>query len=89
MFNLSNNLRKNDFQEALHVRLKAVHIINASSIVDKMLTLMKPFISKEIFELVHIHTKMETLYPFVPQELLPDEFGGKAGSLKELQGLLI
>lgn len=31
----------------------------------------------------------EELYKTVPQELLPNEYGGKAGSMKELNGKFI
>lgn len=30
------------------------------------------------------HSKLETLYDHIPQELLPTEYGGKAGSITEI-----
>lgn len=33
-------------------------------------------------------TNWEALYKEIPQELLPNEYGGKAGTMKELNGKL-
>lgn len=40
-------------QEALPVHLKAIHIINCPSYLDKIVSIMKPFISREVFKLVN------------------------------------
>lgn len=40
-------------QEALPVHLKAIHIINCPSYLDKVVSIMKPFISREVFKLVN------------------------------------
>lgn len=40
------------FQMALPIRLKQVHVINAPSSIDKIFAIMKPFLKKELTELV-------------------------------------
>lgn len=72
-------------QEALPVRLKDIHIINAPSWIDKALAIFKPFIKKELFDMINIHSSMESFYKIVPQEMLPKDFGGSAGSCNELR----
>jgi len=73
-------------QEAHPVRLKQIHVINCSPFLDRVLALLKPFIKSEVFKLIHFHAPgSETLYKFVPLEMLPNEYGGKAGSLKVLK----
>lgn len=73
-------------QEAHPVRLKQIHVINCSPFLDRVLALLKPFIKSEVFKLIHFHAPgSDTLYKFVPLELLPNEYGGKAGSLKDLK----
>ena len=50
-------MRKNiEFvQDALPIRLKAIHVINTVWIMDKLLAIMKPFIKSELFNLVRIY----------------------------------
>ncbi|KAI4454618.1 alpha-tocopherol transfer protein-related [Holotrichia oblita] len=71
-------------QEALPIRIKGLHYINVSPVVDKLLSMIKPFLKKEMASLIHVHTKMDTLYEYVPKEALPNELGGQAGTYKEL-----
>lgn len=41
---------------------------------------------KEVAKLLHVHkTGSETLFDHVPRELLPIEYGGSNGSIKELK----
>lgn len=42
------------------------------------------FAKKKHRDLVHIHTSTETLYDFVPKNVLPEEYGGSGGNLKDL-----
>lgn len=72
-------------QEGFHVRLMGVHIINTAPIINKILNLLKNFIKPEIFEMIHLHSSLDTLYEFVPQRMLPKECGGQAASFKEFQ----
>jgi len=39
-------------QEAAPVRLKALHILNTMPVVDKLLNIVKPFVKRELLELV-------------------------------------
>ena len=39
-------------QEALPVRLKAVHFINTNSVMDIIFNMMKPFMKKELVDIV-------------------------------------
>ncbi|CAH0714067.1 unnamed protein product, partial [Brenthis ino] len=71
-------------QEAILVKLQGLHFINAPSFIDKLLMMMRPFMKKELMEMLHIHTVgSKTLEQFVPIEALPKECGGNAMSLEE------
>ncbi|XP_058456583.1 uncharacterized protein LOC131433978 [Malaya genurostris] len=72
-------------QEAMPVRLKGIHMTNVVPFIDKILLLIKPFMKKELLAILHLHSTAETLYPFVHQECLINELGGKAGQLMELR----
>ncbi|XP_017871272.1 PREDICTED: alpha-tocopherol transfer protein [Drosophila arizonae] len=73
-------------QEAYPSRLRAMHIINCPSILDKMMSLFKPFIREDVYQMINYHTEgMESLYQLVPREMLPVEYGGKAGTVAEIK----
>ncbi|XP_014484842.1 PREDICTED: alpha-tocopherol transfer protein-like, partial [Dinoponera quadriceps] len=70
-------------QDALPIRLKGIHIINTSPIVEVIYNMVKPFISAEFINLTHFHTSLQSASEYFPIELLPNERGGKAGSIQE------
>ncbi|XP_008548387.1 alpha-tocopherol transfer protein-like [Microplitis demolitor] len=71
-------------QEGLPVRLKGLHFTNSIPVMEIILGMMKPFMKKELMDILHIHTSNETLKKFLPLDILPNESGGKAGPLMEL-----
>ncbi|XP_039444102.1 alpha-tocopherol transfer protein-like isoform X1 [Culex pipiens pallens] len=68
-------------QEALPLRLKAVHFINMVPMIERILAMARPFLKKELLEMIHFHTNVEGLFPFIPQRNLPVEYGGDSESL--------
>ncbi|XP_043266909.1 alpha-tocopherol transfer protein-like [Venturia canescens] len=71
-------------QEGLPVRLKGLHFMNSVPVMEIILGMMKPFMKKELMDMLHIHSSNESLMKFIPLEILPNEKGGKAGPLAEL-----
>ncbi|XP_044763483.1 alpha-tocopherol transfer protein-like isoform X3 [Coccinella septempunctata] len=71
-------------QEALPIRLKDIHIIHAPTWIDRGLAIVKPLIKKELFDMINIHTTMDTFYKKVPQEMLLKDFGGTLEPCKVL-----
>ncbi|KAL7036742.1 hypothetical protein ACKWTF_008922 [Chironomus riparius] len=71
-------------QEATCMEIKQVHIINCSSVINRVVSFLKPFFTKELYEKLHLHTSgYETLHNFVDKDCLPIEFGGCEGSLND------
>lgn len=70
-------------QEAAPFKIIQNHFINCSPMMDKFMSLAKPFMKKEVLETMKFHTSLETLYDTIPRELLPNEFGGSAGSMND------
>lgn len=68
-------------QEALPLRLKAVHFINMVPMIERILAMARPFLKKELLEMIHFHTNVEGLFPFISQRDLPVEYGGDSESL--------
>ncbi|XP_014214645.1 alpha-tocopherol transfer protein-like [Copidosoma floridanum] len=71
-------------QEAIPLRLKAMHFLNTTPVMDFILGLMKPFLKKELMEVLYLHQNTESLSKHVPIDMLPNETGGKAGLIKNL-----
>ncbi|XP_047532320.1 alpha-tocopherol transfer protein-like [Vanessa atalanta] len=73
-------------QEAIPIRLKQVHVINTPAYIGKLFALCKPFLKAEVAKLIKFHEpNSDTLYQDVPQDLLPTEYGGKAGSIDQIK----
>lgn len=76
-------------QEGLPFRIKGLHFINIVSFVDKITFLMKPFMTKELWDIFHLHSNMETLSKFIDPAILPSNYpGGTAPSYEENHGKL-
>ncbi|XP_037037520.1 alpha-tocopherol transfer protein-like [Bradysia coprophila] len=72
-------------QEGLPVRLKGLHFVNTVSFMDKVLALMRPFMKRELLDVLELHSTVESLRKHVFPEQLPNEYGGKAGTFDELR----
>lgn len=73
-------------QEAFPVRLKQIHLINVSPVLNKVLMVLKPFMKSSVSELLNFHLpNTTTLYDHIPKEILPLEYGGNAGSMQEIK----
>ncbi|KAK5638182.1 hypothetical protein RI129_012477 [Pyrocoelia pectoralis] len=71
-------------QQALFIRLKAIHYLNVGLLVDGLMSLVKPFLKSELIDSVHVHNSIETLIQHIPIECLPSDYGGSQPSFKEL-----
>lgn len=73
-------------QEAYPVKLKEVHVVNVSPLVDTIINFVKPFLKEKIRNRIFMHSNLDTLYDHVPKDILPEEYGGKAGPIQKLHG---
>ncbi|KAJ0173233.1 hypothetical protein K1T71_011409 [Dendrolimus kikuchii] len=72
-------------QEAYPIKLKEVHIINTSPIIERFVNFVKPFLKEKIRKRIFIHRDVQDLYAYVPREMLPLEYGGECGTIASLQ----
>lgn len=55
--------------------------------MDKVLALMRPFMKKELMDVMHLHTTVDSFVDkHLGRKFLPNEYGGEAGSIKDIQG---
>ncbi|CAK1589967.1 unnamed protein product [Parnassius mnemosyne] len=75
-------------QEAMPVRMKAIHVFNTEPVLDKLLLLVKPFMEKKFFDMIKFHHKNEDLEKFyetvVPRSALPPDHGGTLPDMQTL-----
>lgn len=69
------------------MKLKEVHIVNVSPLVDTIVNFVKPFIKEKIRNRIFFHSDgFESLYKYIPKEMLPEEYGGYAGPISTING---
>ncbi|XP_025994094.1 alpha-tocopherol transfer protein-like [Solenopsis invicta] len=71
-------------QEAVPMRLKEIHVINSPPAVELIMNIFKPFMKKELINMIHFHSSLENLSKYIPIDALPNEMGGKGGFTQEL-----
>ncbi|KAJ8712717.1 hypothetical protein PYW08_008021 [Mythimna loreyi] len=65
-------------------RIKGIHVISASKMVDKLITLLKQVFSAKLADRIHVHKSKETLFEYIPKEILSSDYGGPEKSLLEM-----
>ena len=71
-------------QETVPFRIHQNHFVNCSPTLTKIIALIRPFVKKELFDVMHFHTDgYESLYEHVPHEILPTIYGGVAGNIDD------
>ncbi|XP_072934701.1 alpha-tocopherol transfer protein-like [Epargyreus clarus] len=77
-------------QEAMFVKLKGLHFKNAPSFMDKILMIIKPFMKKELMDMLGVHIPgSKTLEEVIPLDALPKESGGKYKSRQECKEVVL
>ncbi|XP_069679996.1 alpha-tocopherol transfer protein-like [Periplaneta americana] len=72
------------------VRMKAIHVVNVSPVADYFMYLIRPFLSKDLLNLIHFHKEnSETLYEHIPKKCLPKELGGDLPTVAELDAMYL
>lgn len=69
-------------QNALPLRLKAIHYVNQPKIFDIIFGFFKPFMSDKMLKRLHFHgDECGTLHKYIESSILPTEYGGSVQNL--------
>lgn len=69
--------------EAHPMRVKQIHLINVSSLLDKIIMLVKLFVGPKVMSIMHFHAPgSSTLFDFLPLDILPIELNGNDESIE-------
>jgi hypothetical protein len=64
-------------QDAVPLRIKAIHIVNQPKIFNVVFALFKPFLREKLRNRIYFHgSDRESLYQFIDKDCLPAEYGG-------------
>jgi hypothetical protein len=70
-------------QEAHPVVVKQIHVVNCSSLLNRIMLLVKPFLKAEVADRIHTHLPgSTTIFKYIPKEIFPKEYGGSGGSIE-------
>ncbi|XP_050353563.1 uncharacterized protein LOC126775569 isoform X2 [Nymphalis io] len=76
---------KTNIVEGYGMRIKTIHIISASKVVNSIVAILKQVLSAKIADRIHIHKNIEEIHEYIPKEVLPKDYGGEERCLKDLQ----
>ncbi|XP_049793758.1 retinol-binding protein pinta-like [Schistocerca nitens] len=72
------------YQDAYPFRPKAIHFVNTPSFSEAITGLFLPLMKPKLRKRVVIHSKLETLLKHFSKDMLPDIYGGTAGTFEEV-----
>ncbi|XP_075149854.1 uncharacterized protein LOC142223927 [Haematobia irritans] len=70
-------------QECIPSRLICFHFVNSSPVVEKLVTLARTFLKKELRDSIIVHSNLESLHEHLPKHILPKDYGGDNLSCEE------
>lgn len=76
-----------NIQNAINLRVKYIHVVNATHIFDKLMFMLKSLMPAKIIMKIVNHKSYEDLQKYIPKEHLPSDYGGTERSSEELQKL--
>jgi len=74
-------------QEAHPVRIQQIHVCNCTPLINRIMSLVKPLMKPEVAARLQFHTadNPETLYQFVPKDILPEDYDGSGPKMSVLK----
>ncbi|XP_075984008.1 alpha-tocopherol transfer protein-like [Anticarsia gemmatalis] len=77
----------NLFHEGLGLRIHSIHVLNATNLIQHVITFMKQFFSPKIMERVIIHESLDDLHMSLPKRYLPKDYGGEEKPMAEFKDM--
>lgn len=91
MMTLHNNFATSKLcpQEGMPVCVTGLHFINVPNNINNELSCLYLLMNDEFLQLIHVHHTLDSFYQFVPQHILPCDYGGSGLSVKQLNGMVL
>jgi len=71
-------------QGTFPMKIKGVHLVHHSWLVNVILTMAWPFLSNKLRGRIHLHNNFTSLHQFIDAACLPCDYGGQLGPLAEM-----
>ncbi|XP_014362969.2 alpha-tocopherol transfer protein-like [Papilio machaon] len=72
-------------QDALPLRMKGTHYLNTPAGFETVFNALKSLLNTKNQSRLYVHNKnYEDMYKYIPKEILPSEYGGNGGTVKEI-----
>ncbi|OWR55143.1 alpha-tocopherol transfer protein [Danaus plexippus plexippus] len=71
-------------REGYGMRIKGIHIYTQSMAIDALVSIMKQGTSPKVANRYKVHKTLESVYDYIPKDILPVEYGGKEKPLFDL-----
>ena len=68
------------------MRIKELHLLSDSKAIEAIVTLIKQVLSQKLIGRIQVHKTIDTVYDYIPKDILPEEYGGKEKSLLQFHG---
>lgn len=65
-------------KNASPIRVVKIVFINTSSVIKKLMTLARPFLNKDLVNMMSFHTSAEPYFGGLPPEMVPEDYNGTA-----------
>ncbi|CAH0749101.1 unnamed protein product [Diatraea saccharalis] len=74
-------------QDATPIRMKGTHYLNTPPGFETVFNAVKSLLNEKNKNRLYVHNKnYDELYKHIPKEILPEEYGGNAGSIESIVG---
>lgn len=70
------------------MRIKSIHIITSSNLIDMVVSIIKQGMSEKLGKRINVHKSLDSIYNFVPKDIMPEDYGGSEKTLQQLHGKL-
>lgn len=78
----------NHFQGCYGVKINGIHLVNAPSFVDALITIVKQALRENMAGRLHVHDTYEDLHKAISKDILPEDYGGSSLDITKLSGKL-
>ncbi|XP_055374875.1 alpha-tocopherol transfer protein-like [Condylostylus longicornis] len=74
------------YQEGISIKIKNIHIINCSDLINRIMTILTPLLNERVKKMIICHSpNTETIFDYVPKEMFPSDYNGNSKSIQELK----